>query len=237
MTTIKKRGYAAKRQSEQQIVTIGHTISDYTSAHRKNLTIIGAVLAAALLLVGGYSLMRSMQEQKAAPLVAAAYEKYSPSGGANVDYTKALDQFRNAQKQYSSTLSGAIAQYYAGNCLMNLGRYDEALKEYQAFTSKYGSEKFLLGLVSERLGYLYTELGRQADAAKAFEQSESLVGPGVATQELAKLYETSGNNAEALKKYKLISDKLGGTSWAMEATGKVQKIAPTPPTAPFKEAK
>jgi len=236
MTTIKKRGYAAKRQSEQQIVTIGHNISDYTAAHRKNLTTIGVVIAAILLLVGGYSLMRSMQEQKAAPLVAAAYESYSPAGGASADYTKALDLFRNAQKQYPSTLSGAIAQYYVGNCLMNLGRYDEALKEYQTFTSKYGSDKFLLGLVSERLGYLYTALGKQAEAIKAFEQSESLVGPGVATQELAKVYEASGNNAEALKKYKLISDKLGGTSWAMEATGKVQKIAPTP-AAPLKEAK
>jgi len=234
MPTIKKRGYAAKNQSEQQIVTISHNISDFAAAHKKNFTIVAVVIAAVLILGGGYSLMRSMQEQKAAPLVAQAFESFS---SANPDYAKALEQFRTVQKQYSSTTSGAIAQYYVGNCLMSLGKNDEALKEYQTFVSKYGSDKFLLGLVSERMGYLDLALGKQTDAIKAFEQSESLLGPGAATMELAKLYEASGNSAEAQKKYKLIADKLAGTTWAMEATGKVQQIASPPAVAPAKAAK
>ena len=227
MPTIKKRGNAAKkREPEQEIRSLAHNASEFMAAHRKNFTIIVAAFAIVLIIVAGLRLMRSMQEQKATPMVASAYGYYSPSQGTGADYTKALELFRSVRNQYPSTRSGAIAQYYIGNCLANLGRNDEALAEYQAFVSKYAGDKFLLGLVYERMGYLYSELGKQADAVKAFEQSETLIGPGVSTVELARLYEAAGNVTGSQQKYKLIADKLAGTTWAMEAMGKVQKISP-----------
>ena len=75
------------------------------------------------------------------------------------------------------------------------------------------------------------------DARKSFEQSEALLGPGVATVELARIYEAAGNKPEAEKKYKTVLDKLIGTSWAMDAMGKVQKIAPIPQPAAGKSTK
>lgn len=223
MPTIKKRSSAPKIQSEQQITTIAHHVSAFLSMYKRQFTIAASVVAAVLVIVAGYALVRSQQEQKAAPLVASAYEFYNPSAGA-ADYQKALAAFREVRQKYSSTMSGAIAQYYIGNCLMNLGQTDEALKEYQVFITKFSAEKLLRGLVYQRMGYLYSGLGKQADAIKAFEQSEMLLGPGVATVELAKAYEASGNSAESQKKYKTVMEKLGGTSWGMDAMGKVQKI-------------
>lgn len=233
MPTIKKRGNAAKsREPEQEIRTLAHNASEFLAAHRKNVTIIVSVFAAVLILAAGYRIMQSVQEQKATPLVMSAYGYFSPSQGTGADFAKALELFRNVQKQYPSTRSGSIAQYYIGNCLANLGRNDEALSEYQTFASKYAGDRFLLGLVYERMGYVYSALGKQADAVKAFEQSETLIGPGISTLELARLYEASGNVAGSQQKYKLISDKLAGSAWAMEATGKVQKIAPLQLPAP-----
>jgi tetratricopeptide (TPR) repeat protein len=228
MPTIKKRGNAAKkREPEQEIRTLAHNASEFMAAHRKNFIIVVAAVAAVLILAAGYRIMQSMQEQKATPLVASAYGYYSPSQGTTgADFVKALELFRSIRKQYPSTRSGAIAQYYIGNCLANLGRNDEALTEYQTFVSKYAGDKFLLGLVYERMGHVYNELGKQADAIKSFEQSENLIGPGISTLELARLYEAAGNASAAQQKYKTISDKLAGTAWAMEATGKVQKISP-----------
>jgi len=227
MPTIKKRSNAAKkREPEQEIRTLAHNASEFMAAHRKNFTIVVAAIAAVLVLAAGYRIVQSMQEQKATPLVATAYGYYSPSQGTGADFVKALELFSSIRKQYPSTRSGAIAQYYIGNCLANLGRNDEALAEYQTFVSKYEGDKFLLGLVYERRGYVYSELGKQADAIKSFEQSESLIGPGVSTLELARLYEAAGNASASQQKYKTISGKLAGTAWAMEATGKVQKIGP-----------
>ena len=228
MPTIKKRGRTVKQQTpEEEFRSIAHQVSDLAAAHKKNLIIAAAVVVVVLIAAAGYRLMRSQQEQKAAPLVAIAYSYYSEDAGAP-NYAKALDLFLDVQKQYPSTMNGAIAQYYVGNCLANLGRYDEALKAYQTFLTKYSGDKFLLGLVYERIGYANSGLGKQADAVKAFEQSEKLMGPGVATMELAQLYEAAGNTAGAQQKYKVIADKLAGTAGAMDAMGKVQKIAPTP---------
>lgn len=226
MPTIKKRGGAVKIHQEQEIVTLAHKVQHFMAGYRKQFQIAVVSLVAVLVLYAGFSILRSVQEKKAAPLVAAAYEYYSSSTGTNVNYEKAVDLFRDAQKKYPGTFNGAIAQYYVGNCLVNLGRTDEALKEYQVFVGKYSRDTFLLGLVYQRIGYAYLALGKQDDARKAFEQAETLNGPGVATVELAKLFEAAGNMPEAEKKYKVVMEKMSGTSWGMDAMGKVQKISP-----------
>ncbi len=227
MPKIKKRSNdARKQQPEEEIRSLARQASHFAAENKRALTAVAAVLAVMLIFVAGYRLRLSRQEQKAAPAMAAAYGYFSQFQGTGPDYAKALDLFREVQHRYPSTMSGAIAQYYVGNCLANLGRNEEALKEYQTFVSKYSGETFLLGLVYERMGYVDNALGRQADAVKAFEQSEKLIGPGVSTLELAKLYEAAGNVAGAQEKYKVIASRLAGTAWAMEAMGKVQKIAP-----------
>ena len=225
MLKIKKKGQDAKHHQEQGIETVFNSVSGVLSTYRKQLVIAASIVAAVLVIVGGFSLVRSADERKASPLLAAAYESYTRSSGMSAaDTTKALELFRSVQKKYSGTMSGANAQYYIGNCLVELGRPDEALKEYQFFVTKYSGDKYLLALVYQRLAYLYSALGKQADAVKAFEQAETLGGPGVATVELARLYENSGNTAESQKKLKIVQDKLGGTTWSVEAMGKLQKI-------------
>ncbi|HYA88656.1 MAG TPA: tetratricopeptide repeat protein [Nitrospirota bacterium] len=237
MPTIKKRSGALKIQEEQEIVTLAHKVQRFLAGYKKHLQIAAVIIVVVIVLFTGFSIMRSAQEKKATPLVAVAYEYYSSSTGTNMNYGKALDLFRDVQKKYPDTVSGVIAQYYIGNCLVNLGRPDEALKEYQIFVDKYSHDKFLLGLVYQRIGYADIALGKRDDARKAFEQAETLTGPGVATVELAKLYEAAGNMPEAEKKYKVIMESMSGTSWAKDAMGKVQKISPSAQTGETKSAK
>ncbi len=237
MLRIKKKGLDVKNRQEQEITTIVRRVTDVLSAYRKQLLITASILAALLVIAGGYTIMRSADERKAGPLIVAAYEFYSPSDLSTADYGKALELFRSVQKKYSRTMSAAIAQYYIGNCLANLGQADEALKEYQVFIKTYSGEKFLLGLVYQRMGYLYGMLRKQTDAVKAFEQSEILEGPGVAMVELARYYESSGNMPESQKKYKILQEKLSGTTWGIEAMGKVQVIKPASQPAVENEGK
>jgi len=231
MQTIKKKAFGAKPNQEQEIVTMAHGVSNFVAANKKIIAIVGAVLAGALLLTAGVSFKRSFDEQKAGPLFEAAYSRYSPRSGSNSDFAKALELFRDVHKQYPSSMSGRMAALYEANCLAALGRNDEAIKEYHAFVRENGSDKILAGLAYQRMGFLLESLGKQAEAIKSFEQSDQMIGPGVATVELARLYEASGNSAEAQKKYKVVADKLSGSPWALEATGKVQKIQPEPAAA------
>jgi tetratricopeptide (TPR) repeat protein len=228
MATIKKKAYAGRRQPEQEIVTLANRFADFVSDNQRAFTISLAAAVVLVLALGGLSVKRSLDERKAAPLFAAAYDVYAMQAGDAPDYVRALGLFRDLQKKYPSTRSGALAQYYVGNSLMDMGRTEEALKEYQAFTGKYSGDELLLGLVYNRLGYLYRGLGKQQEAIRSFEQAEALNGAGVATIELARLYEAGGKEAEAQRKYQEISEKLAGTPLAMEAADKVQKKAAPP---------
>jgi hypothetical protein len=87
------------------------------------------------------------------------------------------------------------------------------------------------------MGYIYSMLGKQAEAIQAFEQSDALGTPGVATVELARLYEATGNISEAQKKYKIVQEKLGGSTWSIEAMGKTQSFEPASRPVAGKEGK
>ena len=237
MLTIKKKAKVTKQTQEQQIATITHKATNILSAYKKQVVIAASVLVALLVIAGGYSILRAADERQASPLLAVAYEYYNPSGSSSADYGKALELFRGVQKKYPGAMSAAIAQYYVGNCLAALGQPDEAIKEYQFFVSKYAGEKYLLRLVYQRMGYVYSTLGKQTEAIKAFEQSDALGGPGVATIELARLYAAAGNPSESQKKYKLVQEKLGGMNWGIEAMGKVQVINPATQPAEGKAGK
>jgi tetratricopeptide (TPR) repeat protein len=226
MLTIKKKVRVTKQTQEQEIATVMHKVTGVLSAYRKQVIIVVSILVALLVIAGGYSIMQSADEQKAGSLLSAAYESYGSSGNSPADYRKALELFRGVQKKYSGTMSGAMAQYYIGNCLANLGQADEALKEYQLFVKTYSGKKLLLGLVYQRMGYVYGMLGKQAEAIKAFEQADALESPGVATVELARLYEASRNIPESQKKYKIVQEKLGGSTWGIEALGKARLVDP-----------
>ena len=237
MLTIKKKGRVSKQTQEQEIATIMHKATTVLSAYRQQVVIAVSILIALLVIAGGYSIVRSAEERKAGALLSTAYESYSPLSGSPADYRKALELFRDIQKKHSGTLSGAVAQYYIGDCLANLGQADEALKEYQVFVKSYPDKKFLLALVYQRMGYAYLMLGKQAEAIKAFEQADALGAPGVATVELARLYEAAGNIPDSQKKYKIVQEKLGGSTWGIEAMGKTQSFEPASRPVSGKEGK
>ncbi len=226
MVTIKKKGYATKKQTEPQIMSIAHKAVEFITLHRKKAVIAASAAAAALVIIAVYSIYMHVQERSAAPLLAAAYDAYRPKGGLT-DYGKAHDMFRDVQKKYPGTVSGAAAQYYVGNCLVDMDRREDALKEYGNFVDRYSGEKLLLGLVHQRMGYLYSSMGNRDEAVKSFEKSEALLGTGLATVELAGIYDRELNVVEAQKKYKQIAEGLAGTPFAFEAMSKLP--APTPP--------
>lgn len=222
MHTIKKQTYASKKQTEPQIEGLLHTLSDLYERNRQMiLTAVVAVLAL-LAAIGGWSLYRSSTESKASAMLARALESYS---AGQPDYGRTVELLRDIEKKYSGTLSAAIAQYSLGNSLMGMGRAQEAVDAYRTFIKQYGDDKDLLGLVYQRMGYAYLDLGNREESVEAFESAEQLLGPGMATAELAKLYDQMGRKDEAKKKHALLVDKLPGTGLSAEAQKNLSKEA------------
>lgn len=236
MRTIKRQAYAAKGQQEQKIEGIMHIVSATYAQYRRQALIAAAAALAVLVAVGGYSLYQAGNDRKASAMLSRAYDYYSPDKPGRRDYEKALELFREINSNYSGTLSGAIAGYYAGNCLMDMGQMQAAVTEYQNFVKRHGGEKELLGLVYQRMGYAYASLGNRDEALKSFELAESVLGPGLATLELAKAYEQAGKGDEAGRKYKMLAEGLPGTQLAEEAGKKIPQGSGASP-APAKAAK
>jgi tetratricopeptide (TPR) repeat protein len=216
MPKIKKKAKALM-QPEDEIRSIAHNVSDYYQVYQKQFNVAITVIVLALAVTLIYSFVRSANEKKASQMLSAAYDAYNPGGGAPANYPQALQRFQDIVKQYGGTVSGAIAQFSAGNTYVQMGQPEAALKEYEAFIKKFSREKFLLGLVYQRMGYVYLAMGKQDEAVKAFGRAEDIGGTGPATLELARLYERAGKIQEAQKKYKDISDNLPSSAWAMEA--------------------
>jgi tetratricopeptide (TPR) repeat protein len=220
MPKIKKKTKALM-QPEDEIRSIAHNVSDYYQVYRKQFNLAVAMIVLAITVTLIYSFVGSTNEKKAGQMLSAAYDAYDPGGGAPANYPQALKQFQDIVKQYGGTVNGAIAQFLTGNTYARMGQPEAALKEFEAFIRKYSSEKFLLGLVYQRIGYTYLAMGKQDDAVKAFAQAESVAGTGPATLELARLYERTGKIQESLKSYKDISNNLPTTAWATEARRKI----------------
>lgn len=217
MQTIKRRAATGSRQSPQQIDEVMHRASGLYDRYRTGiLSTLGAVLAVAFA-AGGYLLYESGRDRAASELLSRAMEQYASAVSGQADYQKALELFRAAGTDYAGTMSGSIARYYAGNSLMGMGQFAAAAKEYQEFIKRPSGDRKLLGLVHQRLGYALAGSGEREQAIQAFEQAEAMLGTGIASSELAVLYERSGRKDEARKKYQALADALPGTALGEEA--------------------
>lgn len=221
MAKIKKKAQRPKIAPGEEFKTIAGTAADYYQRYAKQFNTFLTVAAIALLAVVLLSVVNAGKERKAGEILDAAYAYYAPSGEAKGDLQRALDGFGEVVKQYGGTLNGAIAQYFAGNALAEMGRYEEALKAYDEVLKRHGGKKTLAGLVHTRKGYAYEALGRQEEAQRSFEAAEAAGGPGPATLELARLFEREGKPDDAQRKYKELTEKLPATSLAMEARSKL----------------
>lgn len=246
MPKIKKRSSSGRAASEPQLRGLVDSMMHTYAEHRERIMPLAIAVCAIAVIVLGYQLIQSYRDRTASVLLAEAAEYYSPNPGIPPDFAKAFEMYRGIGEKYGSTLSGAMANYYAANSLMNLGRTGEAIKAYQDFVKKYSGRTFLAGLAYQRMGYAQLSAGDQAAAIAAFEEADRRVGPGPATVELAQLYEQTGNAAKSQEKYKKISEGLAGTRWAFEAMRKLpppvlapqpgQQPAPTPSAPPAGQA-
>jgi tetratricopeptide (TPR) repeat protein len=137
----------------------------------------------------------------------------------------ALPQFLAAADAHSSTDAGRTARFLAAGVLVSLGRYDEAIKQYDQLTGVSG----LLGQ-SARLGKADAQLrAGQHDAAIATfkelsEKTDSTLPKDALLLELARAYKVAGKTDEAKKTLNRIVEQHADTPTAATAKQELEKI-------------
>jgi tetratricopeptide (TPR) repeat protein len=138
----------------------------------------------------------------------------------------ALPKFVAAADAYPSTDAGRTARYHAASVLVGLGRFDEAVAQYDRVIADSS------GLLAQmaRLGKAEAQLrASKYDAAIAtFKELSEKTDTGVPKEamllELARAYKLAGKNEDARKTLTQIVEQHADSPFASEARSELEKI-------------
>lgn len=138
----------------------------------------------------------------------------------------ALPKFQAAAAAYPSSDSGQTARYHAAKALVTLGRFDDAVKEYDQVI---GGGSALLAR-SARLGKAEAQLrAAQYDPAIAtlkqiVDQKDATLPADAVLMELARAYRLAGKTEDARKTLTQVVEQHADSQYATEAKAELEKL-------------
>ncbi len=201
---------------------------DFWTRYQKQITVVLAVI---VLGVGGWfgykSFVQKPKAEKAIDAMFKAEEYYRMDSlqkalngdGINPGFVKVI-------KDYGGTPSGNLARFYAGDCYLRTGDFNNAVKQLKEFST---SSKQLQARAYKMLGDAYSELGKNDEAIETYKKAANhFTADGNNSAEYlffaASLAEKAGKNNEAIELYREIKDKYPGTLGANEAEKYLAKL-------------
>ena len=138
----------------------------------------------------------------------------------------ALPKFQAAANAYPGNEAGVTARYHAARALVALGRFDEAVKEYDQVIS--GASGLLQR--SARLGKAEAQLrAAQYDPAIAtikqiVDQKDATLPADAVLMELARAYRLAGKTEDARKTLTQVVEQHADSQYATEAKAELEKL-------------
>ena len=212
-----------------------NTQEEFFLKYRKQILI---AVAAIVIAVCGYvtytSFFAGPREEKASTALAKAQEAFGQG-----DYQKALngdkaqEGFLAVADNYSGTDAANLAELYAGLCYANLGKWAEAVKYLDDFSSQGDARispaaKAALGNVLAHTGDIDGAISSlKKAAAMADAESEEGVNNSLSPTFLvqaARLLESQGKKDEALAIYKDVKEKYINSVVAQDIDKYIERI-------------
>lgn len=219
----------------------GERILFFLEQHRNALLIGILILVLAGIGVGVVSWLEHRNAEQALALEARAtdlHQNQRPGSGqsqADVSEQKlgqAVELYQRIIKEYPRTPSASRAMYFLGDAYMDRGEFDRAIQIYRDFVATYPDQGLLLGLVYQRLGYLYLKSEDREEAAKAFSAVVDIPGSlnkDVALFELGKLEEAQSRPEAALERYEQLVARFPNSPLSSEARLHIRALSPEKP--------
>ena len=188
---------------------------DFWTRYQKQITVVLAVL---VLAVGGWYAYKNFivkpNTEKAVDAMYKAEEYYRMDS-----LQKALNGdgihwgFVRVIKEYGGTDAGNLAHFYAGDCYLRTGDFNNAVKQLKEFSTP---EKQVQARAYKLLGDAYSELGKNEDAIASYKKSanhfpEDIHNAGEALLFAALLADKNGKTNEAIDIFKEIKERFPNT--------------------------
>jgi hypothetical protein len=234
-------------------IALGHA-NQWRAQNQRILTMVIAAIVLVAVAIGGYFAWRNSVDAKARAMLAEAMVIHEarvmaatppalegtntspaapatpvqPPGTYPSEKSKleaALPKFIATADAYPSSDSGQMARYQAASTLVGLGRFDEAVRQYDELIDD-GS-----GLLPQmaRLGKAEAQLraGQHDAAITSFKELSDRADLNLPKEalllELARAYKLAGKNDEATKTLNQIVEQHGASPFATEARQELEK--------------
>ncbi len=205
-----------KTRADETLIDINQARDQAQTYVEKNQNIIFGVLAAIVLIVGGYMGYRYLYQ---APREARAIEQMHRAEYffRQDSFAKALTDpgggypgFLEIADQYGNTRPGNLAKYYIGISYLNLGQFDAAIAYLEEFKPR---GTITPALKFGAIGDAHAELGRYDQALRQYKRASE-----TRTNKFITPY--------YLHKYGLLAEKQGQYREALEAFKKIRRDYP-----------
>jgi tetratricopeptide (TPR) repeat protein len=201
---------------------------DFWTHYQKPIMIAAAVVIVSVAGYFGYNnYVQSPKEVKAVDAIFKAEEYYRMDSlqkalngdGLNLGFVKVIDK-------YKGTKMGNLARFYAGDCYLRTGDFNNAVKYLKDFST---SSKPVQARAYKLLGDAYAELGKNDDAISYYKKAaHHFTDDNTNSAEYlffaAALAEKTGKTKEAIELYKELKDKFPGTQQSNDADKYLAKL-------------
>lgn len=201
-----------KKETAKGIENVEQTLSRTEQFLEQNYKPLLYVLAGAVVLVGIVWLLRLYTNKQNDEALSQMYmaEQYFGQDSLNLALNGDGNNlgFIDIAKEYRSTKSGKLANFYAGAALVHLGQFEEAI----GYLNKYKLKDEVLAPQAKGLiGDANVELGDFAAGIRYYLEAAAMADNDfhspIYLMKAGMLHETQGNLAEALKLYEQIQEK------------------------------
>ncbi|WP_431217505.1 tetratricopeptide repeat protein [Puia sp. P3] len=176
-----------------------------------------------IVVVGGFFAYRSLisepKEKQASEAMFRAEEYYRmDSAGLALNGDQVNAGFLKIISRYGGTKAGKLANFYAGDCYLRLGDFNNAVKYLKDFSTPV---KQLQERTYGLLGDAYSELNKKEEAVEQYKKAgtyfekDELFSPEYLFR-AGYLYESMGKTQDAIAMYKVIKDKYPNTQRGAE---------------------
>lgn len=218
MSTLQPPKQISKRQElrEDTVVTFYARAWEFFDENRPLVYGILGVIVAIVLGIIGWTYLQHQRAEEAQQELARIVTVYEAGS-----YQQALDGTGEAPgllsivEEYGGTQPGNLARFYAADALFQLGEYDRAMEQFEAFEK---GENILGASAYAGMASIYEVRGEYEEAGdyymRAMEQFES---GDLAPQYLldaGRSYEEAGAFDEALRAYQMIQDDYPESNYA-----------------------
>lgn len=203
----------------------------YLEGHPRRVGAVGlglAVLAAALVAAALHSRGRSREADLALGSALATFRSAPLSAAASPGaYAPALEEFLRVREEYPRSGSARTASFYAGLCLVELGRREEAREALEEFVRRFPKA---IHAPQARLALArLAEEGNEPDLARrwygeAAEQDSLALPRSEALLELARFLERAGDREEAARMYGRLQSEFPDSEFALLAQQRAQVL-------------